>query len=772
MIDVFIGIIFNFLALAIIGIGLALFLLSDESRVEVSFAIAPALGFALSSIFGTYLVLLDLPVSKWDVPWLIISGAISLALCFVSTRIMRRGFGSVNWRTVIVFGSGVLLTLVLATTPMIVGGLDFTVLRGNGTDSFNYMTLAGYLDHEPLSWVYQVDTQTLVRRHPSYGLARGLLGSRWTTSAMLAWMSSIGQVPLYRFEYGFSLLSFMLAFGPAFCLALKTGIRPVYAFLLSMAVCVGFWAQFVLDIRAISQTNSLPVMLLLALLFARIEDTQDWHCLGERLLLAIAFVALIFLYPEVVPMTLFALAIYVAVCCFRKAYSVRKAVAHFVTFGIAVLGVIPLAPFLWRFLMHQMTYAARGQNTWHQVYFSWLYSNPSTGLWGLSHFSLDRPILLQSITVLVGLVLSFLLIFGVIKGFFSGKNGFPAAFLVTICFGFAAIIQFLYLFVQKQLWAAGKGLSFGYPFILIATVACGLTVWNNQTFRGSVPLIKITKGVIVLWLVIQCGLGAYRIGYAYTGRDYSKFIGQHGEYRHHDWKVADFFNVLDKNKNITVWASVGNSWVSEYLGFVFGWDTNFVNLDGVIREGKDFLSTAQKHFQFPQYLILNKNNFLNFGGIPPFIVAQNSELLLVRVSPELLQKPVLLGIQNPNGIEIDGQGKKFFWMGGKPTSLRLLAVSEGEILLRARYVMGPSLPDKSGRDVIISSSADKEEQHILVTEATRDIRIPVRKGFNEISFKIDDIPTLSKLPSGDTRPLLLGVYRAKISFEARSTMSD
>jgi len=771
MFDVFWGIILNLLVFTVIGFGPAVFLLSDEKRIESSLAIAPILGFALSSIFGTYLVQLDLPVSKWGIPWVITGSAVSLALCLVTTRKIHRGLTSADWRRFLFFGTGVLLTLLLVTTPMIVGGLDFTVLRGNGTDAFNYITLAGYLDHEPLSWVYQVDTKSLVHRHPSYGLAHALLGTRWTTSMMLALTSSLATIPLYRFEYGFSILSFILAFGPAFLFALRTGIRPIFAFLVAVAVCVGFWAQFVVDVRAVSQTNSVPVILLLALLFARIEASRERYCLGEWFLLAITVVALTFLYPEIVPMTVLALAIYVGACIFRKAYSMRKVVGHLVILGITVLGVLPAAPFLLRFFTHQMTYAASGQNTWHRAYFSWLYSNPLTGLWGLSYLSLDDYLarwlsggLVQIVMILIGSVLSFILISGLIKGFGSGQKEFPVAFLITICFVCAAIIQFLYLFSGGQLWAAGKGLSFGYAFIMIGTVAYGLNGLRNVRFRWHRFFKSAFWTGITIWLVIQCGLGLYRVGYAYSGRDYRKYIGQHGEYRHHDWNIDDFSKVFEKERANAVWLSTGNAWVSEYLGLVFGWDMNVLNLDGVIRGGKNFSEVSQTPFKLPQYLILSKNSSQNLDAIAPFIEAQNKKLVLVRVSPKLMKNPVWLGMHNPNGIEIDGRGKKFIWMGNGPTILRILAPADGKILLKARYVMGPSLPGKSEREVVISSEEDTQSQRIIVTESTQNIWIPVRYGFNEIGLEVTDIPTVSRLSNGDTRPLLLGVSGLEVSF--------
>ena len=775
MFDIFLGIIVNLLVFTVIGIGPALFLLSDEQRIEISLAIAPTMGFTLCSVFGTYLVLLDFPVSKWVVLWLIASSVVSFALCCASKGKIRQGLGSTNWRIVSYFVVGIVLTAVLASTPAIVGGLDFTVLRGNGTDAFNYITLAGYLDHEPLSWVAQVDTQTLVQRHPSYGLAQELLGTRWTTSMMLAWTSQISQVPLYRFEYGFSALSCILTFGPAFCFALLAGVRPGYSFLLALAVCVGFWPQFVIDARAVSQVNSIPVILLLALFFARIEFDRDSIALGERFLLAITIVSLTFLYPEILPMTALAVAIYFGACLCWRHCSLRNTMWHMLSLVIVVLGILPVISYLGRFFSNQMTYAATGQNTWHEAYFGWLYSNPLTGLWGLSHLSHDRPVFIQTIMVLMGLILSLLLIFAVISEFLlmgRRKQILPAT-LIGISFVLAAVIQFLYLFLQNQLWAGGKGLSFGYPFIVIATGAYGLNICRDWTFRWNVTLQRITKSVIVVWLVIQCGLGISRTGYAYAGRDYRNYIWHHGEYRRHDWGVAAFSNVFDNKKASSLWISAGNTWVSEYLGFVFGWNMNVLNLDGVTRGGRNFSKMSQTPFELPQYLILSRDSYQNFDDIAPFVVAENSELMLVRVSSKLLQKsvwlgiqnPVWLGIQNPNGVETESQGKKFFWMGGGATSIRLFSPADGEVLLKAKYVMGPSLPEKSHREMIISSDAGAQAQHIFVTEAVREIRVPVKQGVNEISLKIADLPSMAKLPNGDTRPLLLGVYGLEIGFE-------
>ena len=227
MFDVAIGIILNFFSFTLIGIGPALFLLSSENRFQTAVVIAPALGYAMTSIAGTYAILLDYPVSEWAITWLIIGTAISFLLCLTFFLKVRGGYANVNRQFFLFFSAGIFLTMVLIMAPMVIGGLHFTLLRGNGTDCFNYITLARYLDHEPYSWAMSANFEGLINRHPSYPLAKVLLNYRWATSAMLAWTARVARIPIYRFEYGYSLLSFILSFGPVFFLSLMAGMRRI-----------------------------------------------------------------------------------------------------------------------------------------------------------------------------------------------------------------------------------------------------------------------------------------------------------------------------------------------------------------------------------------------------------------------------------------------------------------------------------------------------------------------------------------------------------------
>src|SRR4051812_39871648 len=82
MCTVFLGLLWVFLAFSILGLGPALALTRGKRPVGFAIATAPVLGFMLTAVFGTWLTLLDIPVSRWAVPFFVVGTAVSL-LCLV-----------------------------------------------------------------------------------------------------------------------------------------------------------------------------------------------------------------------------------------------------------------------------------------------------------------------------------------------------------------------------------------------------------------------------------------------------------------------------------------------------------------------------------------------------------------------------------------------------------------------------------------------------------------------------------------------------------------
>jgi hypothetical protein len=757
MFDVVFGIILNLLAFTLIGIGPSLFLLSSENRLEAAAAIAPALGYAMTSIAGTYAILLDYPVSEWALGWLIIGTAISFLLCLTFFLKVRGGYANVNRQIFLFFAIGIFSTMVLVMAPMVIGGLHFTVLRGNGTDAFNYITFSRYLDLEPYSWVKSANFEDLLNRHPSYPFVKGFLNFRWATCAMLAWTARIAHVPIYRFEYGYSLLSFVLSFGLVFSLALMASVRRIYAFFLALAICVGFWAQLVLDIRAFSQISSLLAVLLLALLIARIESTAGKPAVGEYVLAGITLLAIVILYGEIIPFVVLGLTIFWGTKIYHKTFSIRRFKWYLLSLTIALTGVLSAKSFVFSYFKNQLAYAVGGKNDWHNAFFRWFYSNPVTGLWGIPSPVKFMPIVI--VMTLLGVILSLLLLYALFYVIFSRKQGFSNAIYLIASFAFASFIQFFFLFSLGQWWAAGKALSFGYPYILLLPVFFGLTAIQDQTFISSAALKKIIKSGIILWLSVQILFGFYRWSIPVTAKEYPKYIVHHGEYRRHDWNVTAFTDFFKDKRGLSLWIAVLNPWVAEYLGFVFGEHVQLTSCCR-LRYFDDSLSTLPS--KLPQYLILDKGLYTE--DMESKSIAKNSEFLLIKVDKASRESLIVLSLYNPNGIETDAQGNSFFWMGGEATKLKLFSPREGHAVLTAKFNMGPSLPERSDRKMRIYLGG-KKVQEAIVTGQTEAIRIPVQEGFNEIKMEILDKPTLSKLPNGDTRPLLLGIHGLKMGLE-------
>ena len=265
-----VGVILNYLCFALIGMGPALYLCPSRPRIAEAAAIAPAVGFCLTSIAGTYLVLLDMPVSQWAVPWLIF--AVFLNILLIVQYFRKAGPVELHARRSFVYVASFLLAAILLLLPVLLGGLSFSILRGNGTDAFNYITMAGYLNNEPYSWIFKVSLHQAAELNPSYPLAQALLSTRWTTAAILAWTSRIAGLPAVKFEYGYTLLPILLAFGPTLLIVRNLGVRLRYTALTALAVCVGFWPQLVLDLRGMSQLDSIPLLLLICLIIAWIEN--------------------------------------------------------------------------------------------------------------------------------------------------------------------------------------------------------------------------------------------------------------------------------------------------------------------------------------------------------------------------------------------------------------------------------------------------------------------------------------------------------------------
>jgi len=141
------------------------------------------------------------------------------------------------------------------------------------------------------------------------------------------------------------------------------------------------------------------------------------------------------------------------------------------------------------------------------------------------------------------------------------------------------------------------------------------------------------------------------------------------------------------------------------------------------------------------------------------VVAHTADLALLRVD----WTPTIAGFENPNGLEraVDGP---FFWMGGNPTILHVVAPADGCAVLRARWLLGPSRPDLPYRHLTLATQGDSAPQRVLVKDGVQELHFRTARGLNHVSLAVEEKATVL-LPS-DKRPLLLRVDYLSIEPDA------
>jgi hypothetical protein len=655
--------------------------------------------------------------------------------------------------------AGFVIVSVLAVLPMLAGGIQFTTFRGNGADAVNYMTMAGYLDREPYSWKNTASIDELIEKDRSYPLAVNLLGSRWTTSALLAFTSREANLPIYQFEYPYTLLFFIMAFGPSYIFGKRLRLGQYFGFAVALVICNGFWAQFVLDTRAFSEINSIPLILSMGVFLIEGLDQKRIQLYKEPVLLGIFFISLVFSYIEIVPLCILSIILFLIILLLKRELSRNLLAPLSIILIVVLLGSLPLYSMLSRFIDHQLNYASNIANDWHEYFYPWLYNKPLIGFWGLTPLTFFSYIptsfvlgqLIEALLTIVGIVLFAIILLSVFWIFRSKAEDIPLIFVVS--FVDAAFAEFLFLYTKGQFWAAGKSLAFGYPFFILLVTGIGLgTNWLsisrfiNQSFKLAVTL----------WILVQLCLGLARIYIAASGIEFVNYTGNHGEYRAQDYDLSPINNVLKNEPRAIIWLAIPDVWLSEHVNLAFGQNYHVIDTQGVTdHEGQ--LMGYQEMSNLPDYILTERSSLRSNKNWKENIVAGNLDFVLLKVRQP---RSIFLLIRNPNGIE-KWNGEVGFWIGGGKTVIDILSTDDTQIVLAAEFIPGPSVPDQNYRKLAISDPMGNT-QVLTVYKGTHEFFFTVRRGKNQITLNDLDIPTIAKLPNGDTRQLLLGVTNIDI----------
>ncbi|MEQ1908811.1 MAG: hypothetical protein ABMA15_08305 [Vicinamibacterales bacterium] len=126
---------------------------------------------------------------------------------------------------------------------------------------------------------------------------------------------------------------------------------------------------------------------------------------------------------------------------------------------------------------------------------------------------------------------------------------------------------------------------------------------------------------------------------------------------------------------------------------------------------------------------------------------------------------VVVSVSNPNGSE-QVDGRSFYWIGEGDTSVDLLATSEGEAVISARFTRGPSLPGAAERRLALSANGGTPQLVTIDRDGEFALPVRVRRGENRVLVHPLDRPTA--VSPNDPRPLLVGVagLRARMAAPA------
>src|SRR5260370_39838185 len=117
------------------GIGIAWWLFSPKARVSTAVASAATIGFSLVAVVGSWLVAWAHPVQEWIWALTLLVLALNVGLLSFWRARHLDAWNTIDWG-ILVNEAGYGFAAVLAILiPVAVGGLRFSVFRGNAYDA-------------------------------------------------------------------------------------------------------------------------------------------------------------------------------------------------------------------------------------------------------------------------------------------------------------------------------------------------------------------------------------------------------------------------------------------------------------------------------------------------------------------------------------------------------------------------------------------------------------------------------------------------------------
>jgi hypothetical protein len=619
----------NCLIFAGIGLG-PITLLAPRIGALAVLALAPAMGYAIFSVALTWWLMQEgtAGAAAWPLGGALL--AVSACCLLACRRSLRARLAAVSRPRAVAGVLGAALCLGLVLAPLAVGGKGYAIFRGNASDSFIYMFLARYFDAHPRAWAFENTEQAVAETGPMLVPARAMLDIRWTSGAMLTATARLGGLGIVDFQYPFTLMSFVLLFAALLPFLTASGLSASAASLSALALSTGFYAQLVLDIRAFSQINALPLVVLLACVLSLAPPCNRREALQRIVLLGFVYLAAFVNYTEIFPMVFGAAASFLVLRAALSRLTRRELAVQAAGFGLGMAATWPVR-FLWDHMLAQIHFTETAPQLWAEAYFTWLFHNVPSGIFGLPLLEYgfsrlpgwgfcDLPGLL--VTAL-GLGLGGLFLLGAVRAAADPRRNAP---LCALSFALASLAAFALFWFKGTPWVAGKGLSYFYPMTMTVVLYAALA----RPAAGPALPRAATAGATALaglFLASQLAAAGLRPAYAALDIDYPRYVRNHGRYRVIDCDLAPLQNALAQANARHLAICSADPWKWSFLGLALDGPWQVVS--------PQTLATAKDAAVF---VALDRPA----GGPPPelagYEAAHNASVILYRLPPSALAK--------------------------------------------------------------------------------------------------------------------------------------
>ena len=625
-------------------IGLGPTFLCLKSSSPAGLWVAPVTGLSISLLAGRYFSLFSIPVENWAGYFTVLAAAVSFLIVWI-LRPKDISLFPIAWPRWLTALPGAAFFFFVVASPALLGDFNFSALRGNLYDNINYVSSAVYLDHYSLASAANLSqTDALQFGSGAYLFANYLTTDRISDFILLAYTAHLAQQPVFSFSYSFSVVLLLCAAGPVFLLCKESGLHSVKAYFVALAVCAGFWAQIVLDLKAQGQLISLPILLsLLWLVSSRNWISKTRLDLGISALMAIWSIALFEAYPEILPTFLLSLFTFIFIRFSHRQLSAAYLKLMGTSGLISIFLFIPFSGSLLKFFTSQISNAVqlpRSMN-WAGDWFQFIFSTPAAaGFLGLSYFYAE-PFKAEG---WLGLIIS---IFSAILALYAiftiyrviRKSIYTPVMVCLAACCVACLLQFIFLLSVGNYWAAIKGYSYGVPALIILI---GTSAGQQANLPKTNPkMVYAYLSLAGLWIGLQVFFAFFRISQISLGRTYFNTDNSHHRSSlsvGYDPDISSLIPFIRLNAEKTIWVYLSNIWSWEYLSLLVDTKTNLVPLLGITHnDDQPITEDITQFFGPPDYLIVDKTSFSKITAVPlGQIIVETPLTMLIKPESEII----------------------------------------------------------------------------------------------------------------------------------------